>query len=261
MNQHNNHTQFLQEEDTPFCNRDYHENEIRLGQCICSEESHPLGCLCSPFQVVDCACSSFVDKNPNCICTNNLHPQQCICDEYGQTPFNLTTCQSTKICTGGSFDNPTSTNCTPTDCTSSNQKFACICTDEYKPKGCTLKSGSQQEDEIKQEEIIDQKPDPKSDPKFPLWIIILIVVLAVFVIIIFLFIICFIFWKWRFSNSRRIKSIKEDFERLKSDIQKEQSRKGLIEYNGSQSQCNIMLVTKSSKKLYRKLNWPSKSYC
>ncbi|KAA6363304.1 MAG: hypothetical protein EZS28_041169, partial [Streblomastix strix] len=58
--------------------------------------------------------------------------------------YNLTTCLATKTCTGGDFDNPTPTGCTPPDCTSASQTYKCNCLEGKDPIGCICPTEPQQ---------------------------------------------------------------------------------------------------------------------
>ncbi|KAA6330434.1 MAG: hypothetical protein EZS28_053501, partial [Streblomastix strix] len=127
------------------------ENDIR-GSCqVCTgDDTDDSDCIC-PYDPIEvqyltkeqCECVDDDIRESCMMCTKDFHPQQCICDEYGQTPFNLTTCQSTKICTGGNVDDPLPIGCTPTDCTSSDQEILCICKSGLDPNGCVCPNDPQ----------------------------------------------------------------------------------------------------------------------
>ncbi|KAA6397667.1 MAG: hypothetical protein EZS28_006810 [Streblomastix strix] len=127
---------------------------IRTDACPCNGDDDPRrGTTCEVTRVCSindlvqtpCLCSEAF-ANGNCTCTEDYYDdQQCICDQSEKSGvYNLTTCLATKTCTGGDFDNPTPTGCTPPDCTSASQIYKCNCKPDLDPIGCNCPTEPQQ---------------------------------------------------------------------------------------------------------------------
>ncbi|KAA6337472.1 MAG: hypothetical protein EZS28_052784, partial [Streblomastix strix] len=127
---------------------------IRTDACPCNGNDDPRrGTTCKVTRVCSindlvqtpCLCSEAF-TNGNCICTEEYHDdQQCMCDQSGETEvYDLSTCRSTKTCTGGTFDTPSPTGCTPPDCTSASQTYKCNCKPDLDPIGCICPIDRQQ---------------------------------------------------------------------------------------------------------------------
>ncbi|KAA6363168.1 MAG: hypothetical protein EZS28_041304, partial [Streblomastix strix] len=95
-----------------------------------------------------CECRPTGDPRAGDTCPYCTGPEQpnanCVCDPDQTTGYPLSDCQATKPCTGGDFDNPTPTGCTPPDCTSASQTYKCNCLEGKDPIGCICPEESSQ---------------------------------------------------------------------------------------------------------------------
>ncbi|KAA6365135.1 MAG: hypothetical protein EZS28_039338, partial [Streblomastix strix] len=120
--------------DTSDCICPYKDNEsVPVGSCVCGRDVyHPSGCTCFGEYDHNCYCNSREDDNPwECqrYCETGYFPDRdlCLCRD------NDNICKAgRKQCTGGTMQQPEPAGCYPVQCTSSGQKYPCLCTYDTK---------------------------------------------------------------------------------------------------------------------------------
>ncbi|KAA6397124.1 MAG: hypothetical protein EZS28_007353, partial [Streblomastix strix] len=135
---------------TPDCEATT-EQTVATDSCMCKSYDHsPQGCKCPPdwsqlirIPTSRCQCVEGDIRSTSSggllcpsYCTQQYHYQSCTCSLDNSTDLGIQECRVIKLCTGGTFTDPTPYGCKITECKVSNQEYACICNDQIHPDGC-----------------------------------------------------------------------------------------------------------------------------